>query len=119
MGPVPSDPAVEAAVRAGLDPATTARVLDAMAAHPSAQVAIGLFVLGHTLGTVLLGAALWKGRVVPVWAALALIVSQPLHLLFAVITPNNALEATAWLLTATGFAAAGVALTQTPGPAHR
>jgi hypothetical protein len=116
MGPIPADPTVEGAVRAGLDPATTARVLDAMAAHPSAQVATGLFVLGHILGTVLLGAALWRGRAVPVWAALALIMSQPLHFVFAVITPNSALDATAWLLTAIGFAAAGVALVQIPMP---
>lgn len=114
MGPIPADPAAEAAVRAGLDPNTTARMLDAMAAHPSAQAAIGIFVLGHILGAMLLGAALWKGRAVPVWAALALIVSQPLHLVFAVITPNNALETTAWVLTATGFAAAGIALVQIP-----
>jgi hypothetical protein len=114
MGPIPVDPAVEGAVRAGLDPAATARVLDAMANHPSAQLATGLFVLGHILGLVLLGAALWKGHAVPVWAALALIASQPLHFVFAVITPNSALDATAWLLTAIGFAAAGLALTHGP-----
>lgn len=113
MGPIPSDPAVEAATRAGLDPVTTGRVLDAMAAHPSAQAATALFVLGHIAGTALLAAALWKGRAVPVWAALTLMVSQPLHFVFAVIAPNSALDATAWLLTATGFAAAGKALLPT------
>jgi len=30
---------------------------------------------------------------VPAWAALALIVSQPLHLIFAVVVPNGLLDA--------------------------
>jgi uncharacterized membrane protein YdfJ with MMPL/SSD domain len=61
-----------------------------------------VWVIGHILGTVLLGVALW--RTIPVWAALALIVSQPLHLVAAVIVPNHLLDGLAWLLTAVGFA---------------
>lgn len=106
---LPADAAALAATRSGLDTATTARILDEMAAHPTAIIAVALFVLGHIVGTMLLGIALWKGRMVPVWAALALIVSQPLHLVFAVGLPNGLLDAAAWTLTAVGFAAAGVA----------
>jgi hypothetical protein len=110
IGVLPPDIAGLAAAQAGVDNATTAQILDQMAAHPSAAIALMLFVLGHILGTVLLGVALWKGRLVPAWAALVLIVSQPLHLVFAVVVSNRLLDAAAWSLTAVGFAAAGAAL---------
>ena len=38
---------------------------------------------------ILLGVALLRGRAVPAWAAWALIVSQPLHVVFAVIVPRT------------------------------
>jgi hypothetical protein len=41
--------------------------------------------------------------------AAALAVSQPLHLLFAVVVPNHLLDAVAWGLTAVGFTAAAMA----------
>lgn len=107
-GPAATDAATLAGPQAGIDNATTVRIIEQMAAHPTAGIAIGLFVLGHIVGTVLLGLALW--RTVPRWAALALIVSQPLHLVFAVVVPNSLLDAAAWSLTAVGFAAAGLHL---------
>uniref|UniRef100_UPI001C68BA41 hypothetical protein n=1 Tax=Pseudonocardia pini TaxID=2758030 RepID=UPI001C68BA41 len=42
---------------------------------------------------------------VPRWAAAALIVSQPLHVVFATVVPNPLLDALAWVLTAVGFVA--------------
>lgn len=69
-----------------------------------AVVAAGaIFVAGHIVGLILLGAALWRARAIPAWAAIALIVSQPLHLVFAVIVPNHLLDAGAWALTALGL----------------
>ncbi|HVK24005.1 MAG TPA: hypothetical protein VM677_21845 [Actinokineospora sp.] len=106
-GPAAIDLAALAAVRTGIGDPAAARLVEEMAAHPGTAVATGLFVFGHIVGTVLLGIALW--RMVPRWAAVALIVSQPLHLVFAVIMPNGWLDAAAWTLTAIGFAAAGVA----------
>ena len=73
-------------------------------------LASNIFVLGHVLGLVLLGIALWRGRVVPAWAGLLLAASQLLHIVFAVIVPVHALDGLAWGLTAVGFAAAAVAL---------
>jgi hypothetical protein len=93
-----------AAPTAGLDPAGTAALVDAVAAHPTQSLALAVFVAGHIVGTVLLGVAIWS--VVPRWAAVALIVSQPLHLLFAVAVVNHPLDAVSWALTAVGFAAA-------------
>jgi len=96
------DQIAQAGVDAGQPAGTTAAFLAASTAHPVSAVATVLWVVGHILGTVLLGVALW--RTIPVWAALALIVSQPLHLVFAVVVPNHLLDGLAWLLTAVGFA---------------
>lgn len=101
---VASDVTTLAGVTAGLPVATVAAITAAVEGSAAASVAVAAFVAGHILGTVLLGVALW--RVIPRWAAAALIVSQPLHLVFAVIVPNHLLDALAWALTAIGFAAA-------------
>jgi hypothetical protein len=93
-----------AAPSVGLDPAGTAALIDAVSAHPAHSLGLLVFVAGHIVGTVLLGIAIWS--VVPRWAAVALIVSQPLHLLFAVAVVNHQLDAVSWALTAVGFAAA-------------
>ena len=74
------------------------------------------FVVGHIIGVILLGVALLRGRVIPAWAAWALIVSQPLHVVFAVVIPSNGLDAAAWALTTVGFAAAANAVARrSPG----
>jgi hypothetical protein len=102
----PERPAA-AAVAAGVDPATATALIGAADAHPSATAALLVYVVGHILGGVLLGIALWGA--VPRWAALALAASQPLHLVFAVALVNHALDAASWALTGVGFAAAAVA----------
>lgn len=104
---VASDVATLAGVTAGLPAAAVVAVTAAVDGSAAASVAVGTFVVGHILGTVLLGIALW--RVIPRWAAAALIVSQPLHLVFAVIVPNHLLDMLAWTLTAVGFTAAAAA----------
>jgi hypothetical protein len=76
------------------------------AAHPSYALATVIFVVGHVLGTVLLGLAMLRSHRVPAWAAVATIVSQPLHFVAAVVTPNHALDGFAWGLNALGFGAA-------------
>lgn len=96
-----------AAAETGVPPSTVAALSGAVDAHPAAVVAALVFVAGHILGTVLLGIALW--RTIPRWAAIALAVSQPLHLVFAVIVPNPLLDALAWALTAVGFTYAAIA----------
>jgi hypothetical protein len=70
---------------------------------------IGAFIVGHILGTVLLGAALWRARAVPRWAALAIAVSMPLHLA-TVVTGFRAGDVAAWLLLLAGFAACARAM---------
>ena len=108
---VGSDQLALAAPVAGVPAQTVAALGAAVDTHPATAVAGLVFVAGHILGAVLLGIALW--RVIPRWAAVALIVSQPLHLVFAVVVPSHPLDALAWALTGVGFAAAAVVLART------
>jgi hypothetical protein len=93
-----------AGARAGVPASTLAALGAALDAEPITSVPTTVFVAGHILGVILLAVALWQ--VMPRWAAVALAVSQPLHLVFAVIVPNHVLDALAWALTAVGFAVA-------------
>ena len=100
---------------AGLPGASTASLLDN--AHPTLGLSLGIFVLGHVLGTVLLGIALARSGRAPSWAGLVLAVSQPLHFVAVVIVGSNTLDLIAWSLTALAMAVAALALLRLDGTA--
>jgi hypothetical protein len=55
--------------------------------------ATGFFwVLGHILGLVILAFALHRAGVLPRWAAIVMALSQPVHLVSAVIIPSRWLD---------------------------
>jgi hypothetical protein len=87
---------------------TTTAFLDH--AHPTIGIQLGVFVVGHVIGTVLLGIALYRSGRVPSWAGIALAVSQPLHFVATVILGSNVVDLIAWLLTAIAMAVAAKAL---------
>jgi hypothetical protein len=95
-----------AGARAGVPVPTVSAMGAALDAEPLTSVPLAVFVPGHILGAVLLAVALW--RVIPRWAAVALAISQPLHLVFAVVVTNHLLDGVAWLLTGAGLAAAAL-----------
>ena len=107
-----SDLLVWAGVRQDVDPRALTPMLEA--AHPTSNIAAAVFVLGHVLGTVLLGLAMWRSRAVPRWAVVLTIVAQPLHFVAAVIVLSPALDLGAWGMNAVGFAAAAVAALRLP-----
>ncbi len=82
-------------------------------AHPVMVVAGVVFVAGHVVGTILLGVALLRSRVIPSWAAWVTIIAQPLHVVAAVIVGSHALDLVAWGLNAVGFAVVSVAILRT------
>lgn len=82
--------------------------------HPSVYVFAGAYVLGHVIGTVLLGIALAKARAVPLWAAVLVAISQPAHFIAFVAFRNQALDGLAWGAMAVGFIAASLAIIRTP-----
>ena len=98
-----SDAAVLFSVRHGLSLGDAADSYESL--HPVVLIAGAVFVIGHVVGTVLLGCALWRGQAVPRVAALAVVVSQPLHFVAAVILASHRLDLFAWGLNAVGFAA--------------
>jgi hypothetical protein len=110
-----SDNVALAAAHIGVGPGLTGRLLDAMAAIPAIGLAQWLFVAGHIVGLILIGIALWRGHVLPSWAALLIAASQVLHFIFAVIVPVQALDGLAWGLAAIGFAVAARVLVREPG----
>ena len=98
--------------RAGLDEASVAEL--ARTIHPTSDIAVAVFVLGHVIGTVLLGIALLRSQTVPSWAAIVTMVAQPLHFVALVILGSPALDAAAWAANGVAFAAVGVAILRTP-----
>jgi hypothetical protein len=78
--------------------------------HPIMIVAGVVFVLGHVIGTILLGVALLRSGAVPTWAAWITIIAQPLHFIAAVIVGSHSLDLIAWGLNAVGFAMVSVAI---------
>ena len=70
-----------------------------------------MFLVGQTVGFVLLGIALWRARVLPVWLGLVLAASGPAHLL---LPGGNLGTAVSWAMTAIGYVGASVALWRMP-----
>ena len=91
------------------DRATAYALAAGLELGPVSSLTGTLFVFGHLIGTIMLGLALWRARMVPSWAAILLAISQPIHLT-AVMLGNRPLDLVGWGGTAVGFAAAGWAL---------
>lgn len=75
--------------------------------HPVANVGIGVFVVGHVLGTVLLGVVALRTRLIPTWAGVALTISQPVHFVALVFLGNPVLDCIGWSLNAVAFGVIG------------
>lgn len=102
-----SDVVAMAGTDLGLDPALVTSLSEAVLAQPTTTVLLLMFVVGHILGTVLLGIAAYRARLTPRVVAVLLAVSQPLHLT-AVIIGSPLLDLFAWGLTAIGMAFLGL-----------
>lgn len=99
------------------DPHQIAKLLDA--AHPSFDIGLTIFVIGHVVGTVLLGMALLRSRRIPYLAAWAVLISQPLHFIAAVIVGSPTLDLVGWSLTGIGLAFVARALLAQDTPSTR
>lgn len=107
-----SDLVLWTGARAGLDESALAGLAGTF--HPTSDIATGVFVLGHVVGTVLLGVALLRADAVPTWAAIVTMVSQPAHFVALVILGSPALDTAAWAANGVAFAVVGVAILRTP-----
>lgn len=96
---------------AGYDAPEVVRILSLGDGHALAAVSGFGWVIGHIVGMILLAVALGKARVIPTWAATALAVSQPIHLISAIILPSRLLDVTlGWGLTTLAFVLVSVAI---------
>lgn len=89
-----------------LDLATVTRLDEALQANPTSAVASLTFILGLTIGLLLLGIALWRSRAVPAWMGIALALGGLTH----PFMPGNTTSAIGLAVTAVGFSGASVAL---------
>jgi len=89
-----------------LDVSTMTRLDEALQASPTAAVASLIFIVGLTIGLLVLGIALWRSRAVAAWMGIALALGGLTH----PFMPGNAAIATGLVITAIGFAGASVAL---------
>jgi hypothetical protein len=109
---VGSDLVLWTGARAGLDPSALAELAETV--HPSSNIAAVVFVVGHVIGTVLLGLALLRSRTVPVWAAIVTVVAQPMHFVAFVILGSPALDCASWTANSVAFAVVAVAILRLP-----
>jgi hypothetical protein len=103
-----SDLVLWTGAKAGLDASTLTEL--AGTTHPSSNIAAVVFVVGHVIGTVLLGLALLQSRTVPLWAAFVTIVAQPMHFVAFIVLDNQTLDAVSWTANGLAFAVVAVAI---------
>jgi hypothetical protein len=99
--------------RLGANPAQLAALWDQVNGNTAVSVLSIVFVVGHELGTLLLGIGLARTRVVPLWAAAAVVIGILLHpVAFGI--GNRLLDILAFALLVVGCVAAARAVLMTP-----
>lgn len=109
---VAGDATVLRGVQGNVDAATIGTFYESL--HPVVGIALGIFVVGHVLGTVLLGIAAIRTRAIPLWAGVALTICQPLHFIALVILGSPTLDLVGWGLNAVAFGVIAVTLVRAP-----
>ncbi|MBA3382416.1 MAG: hypothetical protein H0T97_11245 [Actinobacteria bacterium] len=71
------------------------------------SVIFGVFIVGHTIGAILVGVALARARFVPIWAAACIVVAAVLHPIARVALGSKWLDVVAFALLAVGLAVTG------------
>ncbi len=82
--------------------ATATAIATSWSSGSLATIYTFMFILGHLVGTAILGAALWRSRAIPHWAAALVGISMPLHLA-AFLTNFKIGDVVAWMLLLVGF----------------
>jgi hypothetical protein len=100
-----------------VDGAHAVALVQATTDDPAFGGLVAVFVIGHVLGMVLLGAALWRARTVPRWAAalmaVAIVVHLPAHFV------SKGVDAAGYGLLAIAFAGCALALLREDDAEHQ
>ena len=110
---IAADAGTLGAIDLGLPAGQVTELSDATFAVPTMTILVLLFVVGHILGTLLLGIAAFRARLMPRPVAGALAVSQFVHLA-AVIGGWPLVDLLAWTTTAVGMAFLARVVLRTP-----
>jgi len=94
------DLATMAAYDTGFSPAEIDRLNAGVWALPTLMIFGGVFVIGHIVGTVLLGATMIATRTTSIAVGIAMAISQPLHFVALVFFASRELDLIAWGTTA-------------------
>jgi hypothetical protein len=108
-----SNPIIVSMAEHGGPLADFAAVIDDSQASSYAFWPFPLFVLGNLVGTFILGLALLRSRVVPVWAAAGVMAWPPLHILGLFVLGNEWPEVAGAVIQAIAFAVVGARLLAT------
>jgi len=76
---VTSDAVTYEMARSGANPAQLAALWEQLNGNFAVNMLFTVFIIGHELGTLLLGIGLARARVVPLWAAAAVVIGILLH----------------------------------------
>ena len=90
--------------------ATDPALYDAYFNSVGINLMFSIFITGHIVGMLILGVAMLRAGVTPVWAGLAVIAGTILHPLAFVALSNHLLDGASYVMVAVGFAAVAVAI---------
>jgi hypothetical protein len=107
LGPVMLDRAQLQIARSGIPRDQAVALVERLEADAGIGVIIGIFVIGHTLGAILLGIAVARARFVPTWAAASIVIAAVLHPIARVGLGSKWLDVFAFSLLALGLAVIG------------
>ena len=113
---VTSDAVTYEMARLGANSAQFAALWEQLSANFAVSLLFSVFVIGHELGTLLLGIGLARARVVPLWAAAAVVIGIVLHPISFVIG-SRLMDVLAYALITLGCVAAARAVVITPNDA--
>ena len=108
------DLATMGAFDAGFSPEEMDRLNAAVWALPAIVLLGGVFVIGHIVGTILLGVTMIATRITWVGVGIALAISQPLHFVALVVLQSRVLDLAAWGTTAICMGALAWSVVRTP-----
>lgn len=110
LGPVIQDRLMFQSATNGMPIDDAVALVKDLEADTGMSVVFGVFILGHTLGAILLGIALARTRFTPVWAGAAVAAGAILHPVARVGLESKGLDVFAFGLLALGLATAGLRL---------
>lgn len=108
LGPVMLDRVQLQLATSGLPRDEAVAVVGRLEADAGISVIFGVFIIGHTLGAILLGVALGRTRFIPLWAAASLVIAAVLHPIARVGLGSKWLDVVAFGLLALGLGVTGV-----------